>query len=110
MEIKVVLPHTPKLQTLIKTLDKHDDFGDDQNHWLVQNCRPEEIYLDEDGFHINYGSDEQMSVFIDIPFAELVAQFKRFDFFDKFSTEAEKVIMERGKATETKKNLKAMFK
>ena len=110
MEIKVVLPHAPKLQELIKRLDQHETFCDDSNHWLVQNVLPEEIYLDEDGLQINYGSDEMMSVFITIPFTELISQFERFDFFDKFEQEAEKIIKSRGKASETKRKLKTMFK
>ena len=110
MEIKVVLPHAPKLQELIKRLDQHETFCDDSNHWLVQNVLPEEIYLDEDGLQINYGSDEMMSVFITIPFTELISQFERFDFFDKFEQESEKIIKSRGKASETKRKLKAMFK
>jgi len=86
-EIRVVLKKEGLKQT-IKDLDRGDECDDDKkNYWLVWNEKIEEMYLDEDNgeTRLSLGSNTYPSIFITIPFSELMKQFARFDFFGKLS-------------------------
>lgn len=112
MEIAVTLPGKKKeREDLMKSLDRRDEYGDDKSFWLVQNVRPDEITMESDGeLRINYGTDTGMSVFISIPFAELIEQFGRFDFFGQFDNACDKVIEQQQSSQVLMKKIKELVK
>lgn len=80
-EITMALDIKNFMEWVIKN-NKNDEYGeDDENYWLRFNQLINECYFDYGHLHIdfNYKEDEEPYLSIDIPLAELLEQFEKFD-------------------------------